>query len=116
VSIDPDALPSGEIGYVQPDIAERTRSRENSSKQVCPRARPRAAERADGREGDRAGRPAGLVASDAWLLCDGQQRLFGECRRIPFVNFADPFKGGFLKPGPRFAIERLYRGPSTTRK
>ncbi len=54
--------------------------------------------------------------SDAWLLRDGQQRLFGELGRTPFVNFADPFEGGFLKPGSRFAIERLYRRPTTTGK
>ena len=54
--------------------------------------------------------------SDAWLLRDGQQRLFGELRRTPFVNVADPFEGGFLKPGPRFAVERLYRRPTTTGK
>ena len=54
--------------------------------------------------------------SDAWLLRDGQLRLFGELRRTPFVNFADPFEGGFLKPGPRFAVERLYRRPTTTGK
>jgi hypothetical protein len=54
--------------------------------------------------------------SDARLLRDGQQRLFVELRRIPFVNVANPFEGGFLKAGSRFVIERLYRRPTATGK